>query len=90
MKTKANWPEKMILTDDVDPYEDVALDLIDAKDRTIQVSIYGYTEEEEKARASQICALTKMVKLLREIAEHDETFWYDRAQAILREIGEIE
>lgn len=87
------WPEKMgqnAVNEFDNPKE---FELFIGDDNKGVVAVYGETMELVQARAKQICALPKMVELLKVVAgvEHRMNSNTNiKAQAILREIGEIE
>lgn len=93
MTTKANWPEKMTalrLRQHKDIYEYRIMGAV-----TTDASVYSTDKDVLEYRAKQVRALPKMVELLAVIADSDKSRGasYDfskQAQAILREIGEIE
>ncbi len=90
MSTKANWPEKM--SEDFERSNFYVYDFNLALDDATIITIEGRSEAEAESRARQICALPKMVELLKELDNVvlDRSNINNKATNILREIGEID
>jgi hypothetical protein len=89
-ESRAKWPDNMVAEGPVRNINPCAGEPDICTVAVGGIFIHGLNFDEVEARGYQICALPQMVALLKEIAEHDETFWYDRAQSILKSIGEGE